>query len=133
MSLAARSSPSTWLDVSYPTPHTVGHFRRTGSTENPLGQRVPTFAAVEPREVIGHRTKSTTENQSSTLGGRVTTEKYLLTAEDDWAPGDRVVIAGETFDVIGDPEDARHGPWQFETGLIPGFRLTLRKVTDGAH
>lgn len=116
--------------MSYPTPHTVEHLRRTGYTSKPIG-RVPTYADPVQRQVIAYRTKSTAENQSSALGGRVTTELYMLTVDSDWGSGDRVVIAGRTYDVIGDPEDVKHGPWPFDTGLVPGYRLTLRRVTDG--
>lgn len=104
----------------------------TGTTNNAVGQQIPVHAAPVPRSVHGWRSESTVENQTVALAGRVTTQLYLFTPDDDWGSGDRVDVPGKgLFDVIGNPEDTRNGPFPMDTGMIPGFRVRLRRVTNG--
>lgn len=114
----------------YPTRHTVEHVRRAGatSTQNALGQSVPTPGAGETRAVYGWRPKATSEGRTAPVAGRVITELYLLTPDGDYAAEDWVRVPGRgLFAVVGDDEDFNAGPFGFQ----PGYRFTLRKVTDG--
>lgn len=41
-------------------------------------------------------------------------------------PDDRMVVNGQTYDVIGEVEDWNHGPWRWRPGVV----VNLRRV-DG--
>jgi len=111
----------------FPTPHTVEHAAASRTGENALGQATVTYT-VRQRAVIGWSPKSTTDDPTADLAGRVITEVYLSTPDGDWSDGDLVTLPdGFQFVVVGDPEDNNTGPFGFK----PGYRVTLRRVHDG--
>lgn len=111
----------------FPTPHTVEHLERAVTGENALGQ-ITTSHVSRTRSVYGWQPRLNTDGKSADLADRVITELLLLAPEGDWADGDKVVIPGRgEFVVHGEPEDFTTGPF----GFTPGYRVTLRKVTDG--
>ena len=112
----------------FPTPHTVTHVSKTVTGLNALGQDI-TAQVSRSRAVYGWSTKSTTDGSGADLAERVITELSLLTPDSDWYNGDAVILPNNLgeFTVKGGVEDMNSGPF----GFRPGYRVTLRKVTDG--
>lgn len=110
-----------------PTPHTVTHSVAAVDGHNALGQAVATYTTRQ-RTVYGWSTRRNQDGRTADLAGRVITELNLLTPDPDWADGDKVTVPGRgEFVVVGGVDDFGAGPF----GFSPGYRVTLRQVTDG--
>ena len=111
----------------FPTPHTVEHAVAVKTGENALGQTQLEYV-TRSRAVYGWRTTSVADDRSADLAERVITEVSLATPDGDWHDGDLVTLPGQgQFVVHGGVHDCNNGPF----GFAPGYRVTLRKVTDG--
>ena len=112
----------------FPTAHTVEHSALTVTGQNALGQDI-TEQVSHTRPVYGWSTKSATGGSGADLAERVITELSLLTPDSDWHNGDIVTLPNNLGDFVvrGGVEDMNSGPF----GFRPGYRVTLRKVTDG--
>ncbi|ALF00445.1 head-tail adaptor [Mycobacterium phage Mufasa] len=113
----------------FPTPHKVVHVDRVKVGENAMGQAL-TEPRTRTRWVTSLRPRVNESGTAAALVDRVITEYTMVTPESDWTHGDSVTDArGRKFKVHGDVEDYNLGPF----GFTPGYRVTLRRVNDGAQ
>ena len=103
--------------MSLPTPWTVQHLAYAGTTEDDRGNEIPAYASPVTRPVFGWSAPQSSEPKVAGV------ESVVVTLE-VFAPTfpvsdrDRMVVDGDTFEVVGDPEDYNHGPFGFAPGMV---------------
>ena len=100
-----------------PTPWTVQHLAYDGTTEDDRGNEVPAWADPVPRRVYGWGAPQSNEPKVAGVESVVVTLE-LFSPVFPVGDMDRIVVDGDTFDVVGDPEDYTHGPFGFEPGMV---------------
>lgn len=130
----------------YPTPFQVVHRTQPVTGENAHGQPTVGDYQNRVRDVYGWETKATIGSMGlggqtdAALSNRAEMQLSLLTPDGDWSNGDLVTVpdvgrvddtpvddvSGHLYQINGDPEDFNHGPF----GFMPGYRVTLCRVTD---
>ena len=103
--------------MALPTPWTVQHLAYAGTVEDSRGNEIPAFAAPVARKVYGWAAPQSSEPKVAGV------ESVVVTLE-VFAPTfpvsdrDRMVVDGDVFEVVGDPEDFNHGPFGFAPGMV---------------
>lgn len=112
----------------FPTPHTVVHTPRQGTAvEDDAGQVTYLPGTPATRPVYGWRPRYSEVGATAVLQNRTVVGLYLLTPDGDYEHGDTVEVQGRRYLVDGEHEDFNTGPF----GFTPGYRVALRRVTDG--
>lgn len=108
-----------WLTTS----HTVRHMPLEKYTEDSWGTKHSVWADPVEVEVFGWSPPSP-DTEIRDIGTGVRRDLDLYAPTGFARPGDHVVIEGETYEVIGYPEDFTHGPF----GFPAGYRINLQRV-----
>lgn len=108
-----------WLTQRYQ----VQHLAKTEDAEDSWGTKHPVWADPIEVEVFGWSPPSP-DTEIRDIGSGVRRDLDLYAPTGFARPGDHVVIEGETYEVIGYPEDFTHGPF----GFPAGYRINLQRV-----
>nr|DAV90549.1 MAG TPA: Minor capsid protein [Caudoviricetes sp.] len=103
----------------------IQHLARTEDAEDSWGTKHSVWDDPVEVEVFGWAPPSP-DTEIRDIGSGVRRDLDLYTPTGFARPGDRVVIEGETYEVIGSPEDFTHGPF----GFPAGYRINLQQ-TEG--
>lgn len=112
--------------MGFPTPFTVDLRVYSSGEEDAWGDGEPTWAEPEDRAVYGWAPAGTSEEQDA---GRNPTQIDLqvfgpAASLDDVKPRDRMIVAGDLYEVDGERENFNYGPF----GFTPGVRVNLKRV-----
>ena len=105
------------------TPWIIDVLPYIGTVEDAYGNTVDAWSETPtPTPVYGWAPAGT--NESNASRHTVTADLELYGPPDfTLDPRDRVVILGDTYEVLGAVEDFNHGPF----GYTPGVRVNLRR------
>lgn len=109
----------------FPTPHAVDILPHSDAAEDDYGNPVETYGAPVAWSVYGWGPAGSRE--ANGWQRQVTADLQVYGPRPPVAinPRDRLVVAGETYDIEGKVEDYNHGPF----GFTPGVVVNLTKVT----
>lgn len=114
------------MNLSIPALFTVQVEKAATGEVNAHGNAARTYSAPQDHPVFGWSAPSSSESAAPGQGNRVTHDLELLTPEGFPATAhDRVTVAGERYEVQGDPADFNNGPFSFRPGIV----VKLKRVT----
>jgi len=111
--------------VSFPTPWTVDVLRRSSGGTDAHGNPVTSYGDPETHRVYAIAPGGSTEPFEGNRDA-VTWDLDVLSPAPIAEPQDRVVVAGDVYEVEGRPDDFTRGPF----GWAPGYRIRLNRVED---
>jgi hypothetical protein len=103
--------------VTFPTPWTVQYLAYAGTTEDDRGNEIPAYAAPVDWKVYGWSAPQSSEPKVAGVESVVVTLELFAPAR-PVGDQDRIVVNGDTYEVVGDPEDYDHGPFGFAPGMV---------------
>ena len=107
-----------------PTPFTVGVRAYVEGAEDPRGNPEDTWADAVAQPVYGWAPAGTSEPFDPGRDAVTWDLDLLVPPEFTVGRKDRIVVAGEEFEVEGGLQDYNHGPFGFRPGAVVRLRRT---------
>lgn len=112
--------------MAFPTAQTIGHAIYTPGTVDAHGNPTDTWASPVNVGVYGYGPRSDS-NSAEPGGTQVITGLTVLAPMFAVDPRDRFVVAGKTYEVVGEVGEWDSGPFGYE----PGMTVNLKRVEGG--
>jgi hypothetical protein len=108
--------------MTFPTPYTVLTEAYSAGSYDAHGNPVDSWAAPVQQRVIGWYVPVAIEPKVAGRDAVVVDLALMVPPDFIIGPLDRVTVAGNSFEVIGYPEDYTHGPFGFNPGLVVNLK-----------